>query len=333
MHYIWENGPKRCLFSPCCQGKPIKSHTVPKNILRGIQLENHVIQLTGRLLTDASGEVRQPVKAEKIGINNASTGPFVCRYHEDLFEEIERPDADVRDSRILDLMMYRATLLELWKQLTVTEPLSKYVPPSMPPHIRPSHRLRAITDLTNRLGQGFSPEVAGYQPAIKIKHLARTIKTRMPIVGAAQAHGSADLVINQTTGQTIPMDQTQTYTHKEPNCSWSLTVIPRADNHAVIVSYVGNSAADKFFQHIATANGAELEAAVSAEIILFSENWYINPSAWDAYGQKRQQAILTAYDNFDELIDGFNYDLKPPTQPWYDFLRLPNRHQINLFRF
>ena len=331
--HIWQNGPKRCLFSPCCQGKLIKSHTVPKNILRAIQLENHVIQLTGRLLTDASGEVRQPVKAEKIGINNASTGPFVCRYHEDLFEEIERPDADVRDRRILDLMMYRATLLELWKQLTLDEPLSKYVPPSMPPNIRPSHRLLAITDLTNRLGEGFSPEVAGYQPAIEIKHFVRKIKTSGPIVGAAQAHGSADLFIKKSTGQHIPMGKASLYTDKEPNASWSLTVIPRADNHTVIFSYVDNSAAEQFFPHIATANGSELEAAVSAEIILFSENWYINPSVWEAYGQKRQQAILTAYDNFDELIVGINYDLKPPTQPWYDFLQLPNRHQINLFRF
>ena len=123
-----EQRPTTLSFSPCCQGKPIKSHTVPKNILRGIQLENHVIQLTGRLLTDASGEVRQPVKAEKIGINNASTRPFVCRYHEDLFEEIERPDADVRDRRVLDLMMYRSTLLELWNQLKIAEPISKYVP-------------------------------------------------------------------------------------------------------------------------------------------------------------------------------------------------------------
>ena len=130
------------------------------------------------------------------------------------------------------------------------------------------------------------------------------------------------------------MEQTQLHTHKEPNCSWSLTVIPRADNHAVIVSYVSNSGAERFFQHIATANGEELEGAVSAEIILFSENWYINPSAWDAYGQKRQQAILTTYDNFYELIAGdYDYALQPPTQPWYDFLRVPNRRQINLFRF
>ena len=331
---IWQNDPRRCLFSPCCQGKPIKSHTVPKNILRAIQVANHVTRLTGRLLTDASGAISQPVKAEPIGIKKASIGPFVCRYHEDLFKEIERPDANLRDKRILDLMMYRATLLELWKQLTVTEPIAKYVPPSMPPHLRPSHRLRAITDLTNRLGQGFSPEVAGYQPAIEIKHVVRTIKTRTPIVAAAEAHSSADLVINQTTGQTIPMEQTQLHTHKEPNCSWSFTVIPGTDSHAVIVSYVANSEAERFFQHIATANGAELEAAVSAEIILFSENWYLNPSVWEAYGQKRQQAILTAYDNLDELITGaYDYDLKPPTQPWYDFLRVPNRRQINLFRF
>ena len=333
LHGIWQNDPRRCLFSPGCQGKPIKSHTVPRNILKAIQVENHVIRLNGRLSTDESGEITQPVIAERIGINKASTGPFVCRYHEDLFKEIERPDANTRDNRTLDLMMYRATLLELWKLLTMAKHVSKYVPPFMPPNIRPSHRLQAATNLANRLGQGFSDEAAGYRPDIAIKHIVRTIKTKAPIVATAQAHGSADLAVHRTTGQTIPFVQTQLYTHREPNCSSSLTVIPGTHDHTVIVSYVDNSEAQSFFQHIATANGAELEAAVSAEIILFSENWYINPSAWDAYGPKRQQAILAAYGNFDQLIEGdYDYSLRPTTQPWYDFLRVPNRHQINLFR-
>ncbi len=334
MQDIWQNDPNRCLFSPDCQGKPIRSHTVPRNILRSIQVANHVTQLIGRPETDASGEFSQVARAEKIGINRASTGPFVCRHHEDLFKEIERPDADIKDNRILDLMMYRAALLELWKQLRMTGPTSKFVHPAMPPHIRPSYRLRAMINLANRLGQGLGSVSDDYRPAIRIKHLVRMVKTKTPIVAAAQAHSSADMAMDRNTGQILPLEQTKLLTNREPNCSWSLTVIPKHGEHVVIASYVGNSEAERFFGHIATTNGTELQAAVSAEIILFSENWYINPFVWDAYGQKRQQAILTAYDNFDELMAGdYDYAAKEPRQPWYDFLGVPNRHQINLFRF
>ena len=334
MHDIWQNDPKRCLFSPGCAGKPIKSHTVPRNILRTIQVEHHVTRLTGRTSTDHDGAPSLSVKAQNIGINKASTGPFVCKRHEDLFAQIETPHADIHDNRILDLMMYRATLLELWQQLRVTEPLSRYVHPSIPPPLRPSHKLRATTDLTDRLGPRFSPEGCDSQPAIDIKHLVRTIKTTKPIVAVAQANSSADIAMNKATGNIVPLDQTRRLTDREPNCSWSLTVIPKTDNHTVIVSYVASSEAETFFQHIATANGAELEAAVSAEIILFSENWYLNPSVWDAYGEKRQKAILSAYDNFEQLITGkYYYRDKHQSQPWYEFFGLPNRHQINLFRF
>ena len=142
------------------------------------------------------------------------------------------------------------------------------------------------------------------------------------------------MAMDRNTGQILPLEHTKLLTNREPNCSWSLTVIPKHGEHTVIASYVGNSEAERFFGHIATTNGAELQAAVSAEIILFSENWYINPSVWDAYGQKRQQAILTAFDNFDELIAGdYDYAAKEHRQPWHDFLGVPDRHQINLFRF
>ena len=142
------------------------------------------------------------------------------------------------------------------------------------------------------------------------------------------------MVIDRKTGYILPLEQTKLLTNREPNCSWSLTVIPKNGEHAVIASYVGNSEAERYIGHIATTNGAELQAAVSTEIILFGENWYISPSVWEAYGPKRQAAILAAYDNFDELIAGdYNYSAKEPSQPWYDFLGVPNRHQINLFRF
>ena len=334
MSDIWQRNPKRCLFSPSCQGQPIQAHTVPRNILKTIQVDNHVIRLAGTPSTDASGNPSQTVEAQTIGINKASTGPFVCKYHEDLFKEIETPEADIHDNHVLDLMMYRASLLELWKLLRVTEPLSKWATPSVPPPIQPSNKLRAATDLANRLGPRFDPDVRNQRPAIEIKHLVKTIKTTTPIFAAAQANSSTDVAIHNRTGNTLPIEQTRPVTGREPNCSWSLTVIPRTGHHAVITSYVAGSDAEKYFAHITAANGAELEAAISAEIILFSENWYLNPSVWKAYGHTRRAAILAAYDNFEELVTGqYYYGLNPPPIPWYEFYRIPNRRQLNLFRF
>ena len=68
-------------------------------------------------------------------------------------------------------------------------------------------------------------------------------------------------------------------------------------------------------------------------MLVFCEKWFIHPAVWISFGSKRQIAIQETYDNFDQLMMG-EYDFRKnrKNMKWHEFLRITNRHQINLFR-
>lgn len=73
---------------------------------------------------------------------------------------------------------------------------------------------------------------------------------------------------------------------------------------------------------------------MSAELIVFCENWYINPKIWRSFSRTRQAAIIDAYDNVDELVAGrYGWLDRQDETPWFEYLNLGNRRQINLFRY
>ena len=73
---------------------------------------------------------------------------------------------------------------------------------------------------------------------------------------------------------------------------------------------------------------------MSAELILFCENWFLDPKVWAAYGTKKQEAMLTAYDNISELLSHrYSWVDKDDKTTWYEYLNISNRHQLNLFRY
>ena len=142
------------------------------------------------------------------------------------------------------------------------------------------------------------------------------------------------LAYSKTTGYRFHHNALRRFMDAEPYMCWGFTVIPQRDEHLVLASWLKDSHAAKFFDHLGEANGRELEAAVSAELVVFCENWFLDPAVWDSYSQIRRQAIVGAYDNTQELLGGdYNWLLKRATTPWYDFMKVPNRQQINLFRY
>ena len=89
-----------------------------------------------------------------------------------------------------------------------------------------------------------------------------------------------------------------------------------------------------YFEHITKSQGKELEAAVSADLILFAENWFLNPKVWRAYGARKREAIRKAHNNSDTLYgdgEGYYWSNKKANMPWWEHLKVPNRHQLNLF--
>ena len=332
---LWKFDPKKCLFSKECDEGTIKAHSVPRTILSGMQEHGHVLQPANRISNNESGKATGTPMFQSVGIHEASTGYFVCRRHDDTFREIDTPEPDLSNQRILDLLMYRACLKELWiqiKTIDVAKEVGKDI--ALPPQMLPEVKIRAIFDLASKLKYRIGKtRDTTLGDKTQTKHIVRKIKTELPFLAASSAGSSSDMVWEEYTGSVLSLDDTQRMTGREPNTSWTITVIPSEQEHAVIVSCLQGSYIENRFSHIQGANGADLEEAISAELLLFCENWFIHPAVWRRFGSRRRESIQETFDNFDQLIEGgYDFRERGKNMKWHEFLGITNRHQINLFR-
>ena len=330
------NDPQKCLFAQDCEETPIKAHSVPRNTLAKLQLYGHVIQPTSKLGKDEKDRLQTRSSLELIGINEASTGTFVCRAHDDIFKEIDQPHIDLENDRLLDLLMYRAALLELWTQLKTLETMldvRRAVP--LYPTIDPEVKLRAAADLVSRLKRQFQIGYRGNSTdAVRAKHVVRKLKTELPFLASASASTSSDIVIDRLSGEILSLEETGRRTGREPNTSWTFIVIPDEKEHAVVTSWIEGSEADDFFDDMKNANGAGLQEVVSVRLLTFCENWFLHPAIWRKYGEKRRQAMTEAFNNFESLLDGrYERTESLSAAKWHERWKIANRHQLNLFRY
>ena len=332
---LWKFNPRKCLYSKECNERTIKAHSVPRSLLAGMQEQGHVLQPANRIANNDAGlATGQPI-FEQVGINEASTGYFVCGSHDGLFRGIDTNDPDLSDKRILDLLMYRTSLKELWNQIRtidIARSAGRDIP--LPIEVNPEIRMRAISELATKLKDQIQIRNAEEQvDGIRTVHIIKHIKTDFPFLVAASAGSSSDLVIEESSGRVMPLEASRRITGREPNTTWTITVIPREKEHAVVISYVQGSYAENYFSHIPGASGADLQEAISAELLVFCENWFIHPTVWNSLGRKRQQAIQDTFNNFDKILTGeYDYRNRKKTAKWHEFLGITNRHQINLFR-
>ena len=319
----------KCLFVDGCTEPPIDAHSVSRSILSAFQQENQVIQPSSRNFKNDSGRSYPDIEFKLTPITRASTGRFACETHDKNFQIIDTTPMDFDNPKLLNLLFFRAMLKEVWtlqrtrKGVMQLEQEKGQIP--TPPSIHPEIRLKAILDTVNRLRPfiGNNSNSHGKNPA---KHIVLRVKTSRPFVAASSAGGGLISV------QELSMNDVRLLTGKEPNVSWSFTVIPQTDEHVVVASWLNGSPAKDNFSYLENLNGRELKAAISAELICFCENWFLHPKVWGSYGGAKQKAIVTAYDNLIETQMG-KYNLWDNDKKWHTRMDVPNRHQINLFNY
>ena len=262
------------------------------------------------------------------GVRTASIGNFSCRKHDDIFQPIDTTDIDFNDSRIRDLLWFRAVLREAWllhKIRPHQQPIERFLPPS----IRIANRLRSLSDCIQWLRTSLmSPTIES--PA---DHIVRRVKSEYPILATSYAYGGSTVAYDGETGMEIPTEVTRAVTGREPRECWGFTVIPREAEHVVVASWLKGSQAANYFQHFKEVDGRELEAAVSAELIGFCESWFLRPRVWESYNKRKKDAIVRAYRNSERLAAGGYRWIERGKKKWYEFMNIHNRHQINLFRY
>ena len=325
----------RCLVTEGCNARPIRAHSVPRAILADIQSDGHVMRPSTKLIGSHTGFPQRTLQFRPVGIRRASTGNFACELHDANFKAVDSETMDFHDSKVLDLLFYRAILLELWQLLRTQRAITwiesrMRLPGPLPSH--PVKRQIALFDAAARLRPYVVVETSDNRRPPTV-HIVRRLKTERPIVAASCAGGGSDVAVDRATGGELSLTEIRSLTGREPNASWGLTIIPRRHEHIVVASWLKGSLAQDYVRHLVDTDGRELQAAVSAELIHFCENWFLHPAIWDAYGTKKQQAILKAYDNLMDLQLGKYTWLARGTKPWYDYLGIPNRHQLNLFSY
>ncbi len=334
---VRENNPTECMFVDQCDQQAINAHSVPRSTLLKIGTHGLVMQPVVRMRKDdGTGQPRIGLQFRPTGTKVASVSTFACRNHDHKFLAIDSTRIDMEDSTIQNWLSYRAVLREI-QTLQKIRPVTKYVDRVLPglqyPTSHPDTRLKSLVLLRQVLGASLGVRRS---PGTNhsVTHSVRRIRSHRPIIAASCASGGSMMAQNEPGGVSMSDDDFRSSFGVEPYTCWTLVIVPQEDCHAVLFSWLTGSVAESYFSHLNKVQGGELEAAVSAELILFGENWFLSPQAWLGYGIRKQEAILKAYDNFQETHEGkYSWWDKDPRIPWYEYLGIPNRHQINLLQY
>ena len=274
----------KCLFEDDCTEPTISAHSISRAVLKTIQCNGKVITPNTRTSKDDSGRSHLNLTFTPEVTTRASTGRFSCQAHDSLFDIIDANRIDFDNPKVLNLLYYRAILRETWtlsKSRTGTTYQESKGPSPTPSSIHPDTRLKALHD-----------SISSIKPFLDrtdcpLTHIVRHVSTARPILTASCAGGSA-IRVNGI----------------DRSVSWAFSVLPQTREHVVVASYLKNSVAETYFSHFGKTNGRELQAAISAELIYFGENWFLHPKVWAAYGKTRREAIADAFNNVEELLMG-----------------------------
>ena len=314
----------QCLVVPGCGEPTIGGHSIPKNLQKGLATKDGDV---GMMLVSYDDDAQRPAaKMVRRGIGLASVGGFSCELHDKEFNPVDM-SFDKNSHRDMSLLFARAVMYEIW----CTE--NSMANTRLMPNGDAVIQIRRLPEQSQSLYHArklvldcLASDPDGDNHVCQVVHDYKFIKSEHAIIAASAASGRFDRFYDGAGNQTSKEEA-----GVEPNTAWTMSVFPVDGGHAVAIGRIRNSLSERFHRHIIQANGKALEEAVSANLILFSENWIVNPAIWDRYGQERQEAITEAYNNFPELLAA-KYTFTD-SGPWWEQCGISNRHQINLFRY
>lgn len=321
-----------CLAMGFHQGVIARGHLMPKSWLRQLSVAGHVYVFAQLPI---SGFWRDPEHGLNIprwtGVDVAATGRFTCEEHEKLFGPIDSVNPNLRDSRTLNLMVYKPILAGSWQKQLL-------------------HKAWAAVLAAVPGDEAFEKDIRNCsQQMIGLEHYQREIEQCLnpptcrrcqgqacKVVGHVVRHmpGSPAIVVSQfSDGIRMRLDAFRGTL--QPIANWGITVLPTERGHSVVLHYfreetnIMHHAIDKMH----SLNGRRLQEYVSSLILDNCENIAISPKAWNTFGTKKQQAITErfiselaalSYGPLDHMVELEARRLNPESA-------IPNPRQINLF--
>lgn len=317
-------GVNRCLVVAGCDNPTVGGHSIPKNLQKGLANQDGDVGMMSVSFDDNAQ--RPQAKIVKRGIGVASVGGFSCELHDKEFNPVDMP-FDENSHRDMSLLFARAIMYEIW--CTENSMANTKVMPNGDAVIemrRLPEQRKALYEARKLVLDCLTTDPEDGDHECRIVHRYKFIKSEHAIIAASAASARFDRFYDQA-GRPMGKEEAGA----DPNTAWTMSVFPVAGGHTVAISRIRDSLSERFHRHIIHASGRGLEEAVSGHLILFSENWIVNPAIWHKYGHKRQSAVTEAYNNFPELF-AEKYPFNG-SGPWWEECGISNKHQINFFRY
>ena len=326
------NAYKECLMEGDHQGQLIKGHLIPRSWLGKISAENQVVMFAQppvNLFWSSSNKATETIR---MGIGDAATGFFTCEGHEKSFFSIDATAPDLANVVNLNLMVYKATIAQLWAQT-----LMKKAYETLASKTTNDEVVRQIANYYTENERGLKIYAQNFGQHLSTdscdkcnEQVCETIKHKRWVIP-----GEPALAVSQfTSGFQAKIDYHAKTVQKMVN--WGLTVLPTNKGHVAILHYLKDEEHDLkgLFSNLFHAQGKKLAAELSVIILDNCENVAINPDYWDRLGSRRQQAIT---ERFWTRMPEFGFETIQETEKGersqaFPSKHVPNLQQLNLFR-
>ena len=322
--------------------RAVGGHVIPRNWLRQISVNDEVEVFTSLPVSDfwnqqveTVSDIEPPIR--RMHINQATVRRFTCQPHEDALSPTDSIYPDTSNVGILNLCTYRPLIAQMWLETLLEqcfEEVTKAVPDDEPFQLQAGiHRqnVLGLEQYKKLIEPCLSPDSCNRCNGGKCKvtgHVVRRISGK-PTFAVSQFSSGSRTHVNFYFG-------TIKYI-----ANWGLTVIPSPKGHTAILHYFledvpKSSEMQKTIQQFESLNGKALEQMVSALVLDTCENIAISPAAWDAFGSKRQSAIL---DRFGTEQSDIGFGSREQIEKWngehfQEIRKSPtNPRQLNLFRY
>lgn len=331
----------KCMYGGSHAARAVGGHVIPRNWLRQISVNDEVKVFTSLPVSDfwnqqveTPGEIAPQIRNEHI--NRATVRRFTCQTHEDALSPTDSINPDTSGVRILNLCTYRPLIAQVWLETLLKqcfEEVTKIVPDDEP------FQFQARTHRQNVIGLEQYKMLT--EPCLSPDSCNKCIGDKCRVTGHVVRHisGKPTLAVSQFSSGSRTRVNFHFGTIKHI-ANWGLTIIPTPTGHTAILHYFFEDVPKslemrKTIQQFGSLNGKTLEQMISVLVLDTCENIAISPAAWDAFGSKRQSAML---DRFGTEQSDKGFGSREQIEKWnrehfQEIRKSPtNPRQLNLFR-
>ena len=332
----------KCMHGRSHAAKAVGGHVIPRNWLRQISVNEEVKVFASLPVSnfwsqqvETVSDIDPPIRGEHI--NQATVRRFTCQPHEEALSPTDSIYPDTSNIGILNLCTYRPLIAQMWLETLLEqcfEEVTKAVPNDEP------FQLQARMHRQNALGLEQYKKLI--EPCLSPDSCNRCIGGKCKVTGhvVRRISGKPTFAVSQFSSGSRTLANFHFRTIKYI-ANWGLTVIPTPKGHTAILHYFLEDVPislemQKTIQQFEFLNGKALEQMISALVLDTCENIAISPAAWNAFGPKRQNAML---DRFGTEQSDIGFGSREQIEKWnrehLQEIREPptNPRQLNLFRY